>query len=114
MVKKLTRQELLLTVVVVLIAGKLLARVFPLAGAIIETIALVVYLAFCARRTLYTLSNFREADRLAKIRAGIWIAILIAVLNMIVKMFTGGDTGFFLVLVLLMADEMSYPKAKKE
>ena len=110
---KVTRHGLLITVLIILIAGKLLARVFPLAGAIIEAVALCVYLVFCARRTLHTMSRFKEAAGPEKTRAVVWFALLFVAIKMIVKAFTGGDTGFFLVLVLLMIDEMSYPKTRK-
>lgn len=110
---KVTRQGLLITVIIILIAGKLLARVFPLAGAIVETAALAVYLVFRARRTACAVKRFSTADDREKVRAGVWFGILLIAVNMIVKMFTGGDTGFFLVLVLLMVDELSYPKTRK-
>lgn len=110
---KVTRRGLLVTVIIILIAGKLLARVFPLAGAVIETAALVVYLVFRARRTVGIVRHFRMADEREKVRVGVWFGILLIAVNMIVKMFTGGDTGFFLVLVLLMVDELSYPKMQR-
>jgi hypothetical protein len=110
---KVTRRGLLVTVIIILIAGKLLARVFPLAGAVIEMAALAVYLVFRARRTVDTVKRFKMADDREKVRVGVWFGILLIAVNMIVKMFTGGDTGFFLVLVLLMVDELSYPKMQR-
>lgn len=110
---KVTRHGLLIAVLIILIAGKLLARVFPLAGAIVEAVALCVYLVFCAKRTFHTMGRFRESGGAEKTRAVVWFAILFVAINMVVRAFTGGSTGFFLVLVLLMIDEMSYPQTRK-
>ncbi len=99
-----------MTVIIILIAGKLLETVSHLAGAIVEMMALAVYLVFCARRTFRTIGRFKEAETSEKVRVGIWFALLIIAVNMLVQACIGGDTGFFLVLVLLMVDELSYPK----
>lgn len=110
---KITRRGLLIAVLIILVAGKLLARVFPLAGAIVEALALGVYLVFRARCVFATMGRFRVASGSEKTRAVVWFAVLFVAVNMVVKAFTGGDTGFFLVLVLLMIDEMSFPKPSK-
>ena len=72
----MSRKNLIITVLVLIIVGAMLARVNRTAGFVMTLVVMVFYLAIDMIRTLRTARHLRRTDTAGKLRVSKWAALL--------------------------------------
>lgn len=99
----MTKRNLILIVVALIIVGALLQREFPRAGIVLTIIAMIFYLLAGAKQTVRILRGFRTARHQQRLQA----AVAVTMLLVLVSAWMSGSVYNFILLVLLAADYLT-------